>query len=83
MEGGGTVAAAFAEAGLFDRVAIDCAPMLIGGAGAPGPLGGRGIDSLAAAPRFEALSLERRGGDVILKGFQQRCLQDLCASVAG
>lgn len=82
VEGGGTVAAAFAEARLFDRVAVDCAPLLIGGAGAPGPLGGGGTDSLAAAPRLEDLSFERRGGDVILRGFREGCLSNLGASVA-
>ena len=50
VEGGGTVAASFAAAGTFDRVGVDCAPMLIGGESAPGPLRGDGFTPLAAAP---------------------------------
>ena len=81
VEGGAGVASAFAEAGLFDRVAVDCAPMLIGGATAPGPLGGAGFTPLAEAPRLAGVRLERRGEDVILTGFRSRCLQDLYESV--
>ncbi len=83
VEGGGTVAAAFCESGLFDRVAVDCAPLLIGGDGAPGPLRGAGHAALAAAPRLADLSARRRGDDVILSGFREQCLPDLYASVAG
>ena len=82
IEGGGTVAAAFLEAGCFDRVAVDCAPILIGGAEAPGPLGGRGLGALASAPRLADLRVERRDGDLILVGFEEKCLQDLYESVA-
>lgn len=83
VEGGAAVAGAFAAAGLFDRVAVDCAPLLIGGKTAPGPLGGEGFSPLAAAPKLDRLRLERRGDDVILSGFRQGCLQGLCSSVAG
>lgn len=82
VEGGGTVAASFARAGLFDRVAVDVAPLLIGGETAPGPLRGGGFTPLATAPRLADLRVERRGEDVILVGFRDRCLQDLFASVA-
>lgn len=83
VEGGGTVAAAFAAVGLFDRVAVDCAPLLIGGLNAPGPLGGEGFTPLAEAPRLTGLRLARRGEDIILTGFRSRCLQDLYESVDG
>jgi len=83
VEGGATVAAAFVEAGLFDRLAIDCAPLLIGGSAAPGPLAGRGVERLAMAPRLADMRLRRRGEDVIISGFNERCLQDLYASVGG
>ena len=83
VEGGATVASAFVEAGLFDRVAVDCAPLLIGGQQAPGPLGGHGFAALAEAPRLADLRSRRTGDDVILSGFRERCLPDLYASVAG
>ncbi len=82
VEGGATVAAAFVAAGLYDRVAVDCAPLLLGGEAARGPLGGDGF-KLSAAPRLSVLKAARRGPDLILSGFRERCLPDLYASVAG
>ncbi len=81
IEGGGTVAAAFTQAGLYDRVAVNCAPLLIGGSQALGPLGGDGFHPLSKAPRLDKLSSERRGEDVILSGFREGCLQDLSAKL--
>ena len=80
VEGGATVAAAFVAAGLYDRVAVDCAPMLLGGETARGPLGGEGF-RLDAAPRLSRLSVARRGEDLILSGFRDGCLSALHASV--
>lgn len=81
VEGGAGVAAAFVEAGLFDLVGVDVAPLLIAGRRAPGPLGGPGFATLDEAPRLAGLAVERHGGDVILKGYRERCLPDLFASV--
>jgi diaminohydroxyphosphoribosylaminopyrimidine deaminase/5-amino-6-(5-phosphoribosylamino)uracil reductase len=82
IEGGAGIAAAFAEAGLFDRVGVDLAPLLIGGRNALSPLGGAGSATLEAAPRLGGLAVERRGEDVILTGFRASCLPGLFASVA-
>ncbi len=46
VEGGGEVLGAFLAADLFDRVEVCCAPLLIGGEGAPGPLRGAGAAAL-------------------------------------
>jgi len=81
VEGGAGVLALFAESGTYDRVMVDCAPLLIGGVGAPGPLAGAGFPSLASAPRLEDLEARRRGGDLILTGYRQGCLPDLLSSV--
>jgi diaminohydroxyphosphoribosylaminopyrimidine deaminase/5-amino-6-(5-phosphoribosylamino)uracil reductase len=81
VEGGGEVHASFASAGLFDRVGVDCAPLLIGGRSAPGPLGGEGFPSLAGAARLEQMEVRRRGGDLILTGYRKGCLQALSSSV--
>ncbi len=81
VEGGATVASAFVAAGLYDLIAVDCAPMLLGGERARGPLGGAGF-RLDAAPRLDALHVARRGEDLILSGFREQCLPDLYASVA-
>lgn len=81
VEGGAGVTAAFVEAGTFDRVAVDCAPVLIGGEKAPGPVGGRGSPTLERTPRLDGLRSRRRGPDVILTGLRQGCLPDLLRSV--
>lgn len=81
VEGGGEVHASFASAGLFDRVGVDCAPLLIGGRSAPGPLGGEGFPTLAGAARLEHMEVRRRGGDLILTGYRKGCLQALSSSV--
>lgn len=83
VEGGAGVAGAFVAAGLYDRVAVDCAPILLGGAGAPGPLGGPGAAHLDEAPRLDRLDVRRRGPDLILTGLRDGCLQDLLRSVDG
>lgn len=81
VEGGGGITAAFVEAGAFDRVAVDCAPVVIGGEAAPGPVAGTGAATLEGAPRLDRLRSRRRGPDVVLTGLRQGCLPDLLRSV--
>lgn len=83
VEGGPTLAGAFFQAGLFDRVEMDVAPTLIGGATAPGPLGGRGVEGLGDAPRLEDLRIRRRGGDVLIEGLRAGCLRELSSKSDG
>lgn len=83
VEGGGEVLAAFCGSGLWDRAAVCCAPVLIGGKAAPGPLGGDGPQRLADAWRLDELRVSRRGPDVILLGYRQGCLPELSRSVGG
>ena len=66
VEGGATVHGAFLAAGLVDRVTVYVAPLLIGGADAPGPIGGVGVSQLSEAIRTAALRVERLGEDVKL-----------------
>ena len=81
VEGGGEIHASFVASGCFDRVMVDCAPLLIGGRTAPGPLGGAGFAALAAAARLDGLEARKRGGDLILTGYRKGCLPELCKSV--
>jgi diaminohydroxyphosphoribosylaminopyrimidine deaminase/5-amino-6-(5-phosphoribosylamino)uracil reductase len=81
VEGGGEVHAAFVGAGLFDRVEVACAPLLVGGRAAPGPLGGAGAETLEEAPRLAPFEVRRLGADVLLGAFRSTCLQELSASV--
>ena len=83
VEGGAEVLEAFASSGVWDRAAVCCAPILIGGAEAPGPLGGTGAEKLADGWRLDRLRVRRRGPDVILVGYRQGCLPELSKSVAG
>ena len=83
VEGGAEVLQVFASSGVWDRASVCCAPLLIGGSGAPGPLGGEGAASLAEAWRLDGLRGRRRGPDVILVGYRQGCLPGLSRSVVG
>lgn len=78
VEGGGEVHASFVASGLYDRVAVDCAPLVVGGDRAPGPVRGQGFERLDEAHRLEDLRATAKGGDVILEGWRVGCLQDLC-----
>jgi diaminohydroxyphosphoribosylaminopyrimidine deaminase / 5-amino-6-(5-phosphoribosylamino)uracil reductase len=83
VEGGGTAAATFFEAGLWERIVAFQAPRLLGGAEAPGPLGGRGVERLAAAELLEGVRLRRLGSDWEIRGTRTGCLRELSSSVAG
>jgi diaminohydroxyphosphoribosylaminopyrimidine deaminase/5-amino-6-(5-phosphoribosylamino)uracil reductase len=52
-EGGPTVAAALCDQGLVDKLVFYVAPRLVGGAAAPGPLGGEGVAFMEAAAGVE------------------------------
>jgi diaminohydroxyphosphoribosylaminopyrimidine deaminase/5-amino-6-(5-phosphoribosylamino)uracil reductase len=64
VEGGGHLAAAFARAGLIDRLVWVHAPMLIGGDGIPA-IAETGLEALSEAPSFTRLSTETVGDDVL------------------
>jgi diaminohydroxyphosphoribosylaminopyrimidine deaminase/5-amino-6-(5-phosphoribosylamino)uracil reductase len=81
VEGGAAVHASFVGAGLYDRVAAVCAPLLLGGAQAPGPLAGDGLGPLAGAPRLGPLRARRLGPDLVLIGERSGCLPALLQSV--
>jgi diaminohydroxyphosphoribosylaminopyrimidine deaminase/5-amino-6-(5-phosphoribosylamino)uracil reductase len=69
VEGGGEVLASFVASGCHDRVMVDCAPLLIGGKDAPGPLGGEGFAELSRAARLENFETRKQGEDVILTAY--------------
>ena len=77
VEGGGEVLASFVRSGHYDRVMVDCAPLLIGGREAPGPLAGEGFRTLAEAARLEGFEAGRRGGDLILTAYRNGCLRGI------
>jgi diaminohydroxyphosphoribosylaminopyrimidine deaminase / 5-amino-6-(5-phosphoribosylamino)uracil reductase len=64
VEGGGQLAVALVRARLVDRLAWFHAPLLIGGDGFPA-IAGFGLEAMTDAPRFERLTTETIGGDLL------------------
>jgi len=64
VEGGGQLAAALVRARLVDRLAWFHAPLLIGGDGIPA-IARFGLEAMRDAPRFERLTTETIGGDLL------------------
>jgi len=69
VEGGSEVHAAFFASGLVDKVHAYIAPKLIGGRGAPGPLGGTGVERLAEAVSLRGLDVTTLGPDLLITGY--------------
>jgi diaminohydroxyphosphoribosylaminopyrimidine deaminase/5-amino-6-(5-phosphoribosylamino)uracil reductase len=67
VEGGSETHGSFLAAGAADRVCAFVAPRILGGAGAPAAVGGRGL-SLSRAPRLDEVEIERLGEDVMITG---------------
>jgi diaminohydroxyphosphoribosylaminopyrimidine deaminase/5-amino-6-(5-phosphoribosylamino)uracil reductase len=66
LEAGSDLTGAFVQAGLVDRVAAFVAPTLLGGAGAPTPVGGHGL-TLPRALRLTDLTTRPLGPDWLLE----------------
>jgi diaminohydroxyphosphoribosylaminopyrimidine deaminase/5-amino-6-(5-phosphoribosylamino)uracil reductase len=66
VEGGASVLGSLADAGLIDEIHVYLAPRLIGGTAAPSPVGGLGIERIAAAIAFDELRAEPMAGDLYL-----------------
>ncbi|QYX58631.1 bifunctional diaminohydroxyphosphoribosylaminopyrimidine deaminase/5-amino-6-(5-phosphoribosylamino)uracil reductase RibD [Roseovarius sp. SCSIO 43702] len=63
-EGGGALAASLLQAGLVDELVCFTAGMVIGAEGTPA-IGALGLERLGAAPRFQLVSAEAVGGDIM------------------
>jgi len=61
IEGGATLGWSALEADVVDRLVLHVAPKLVGGATAPGILGGRGVPTIADAVPASIRSMERIG----------------------
>jgi diaminohydroxyphosphoribosylaminopyrimidine deaminase/5-amino-6-(5-phosphoribosylamino)uracil reductase len=68
VEGGALLLGALADERLIDRVWAFVAPKLIGGSGAPGPLGGAGAASMAATIGLAIDAVETIDTDVLITG---------------
>jgi len=69
LEGGGELCAAALRAGLVRQAAVFVAPTILGGRGAPGPVGGDEGLRMAANPlRLEDVRVDRLGADLLVEG---------------
>jgi len=69
LEGGGTVAGAFLDARLVNKVTFFIAPMIIGGREAAIAVGGTGAEKISDAFQLENVEVVQRGRDVEVTGY--------------
>ena len=69
VEGGRTVAGAFIDAGLVNKVTFFIAPKIIGGADAPNAIAGRGVERMIDALELERVAVVQRGRDIEVTGY--------------
>jgi diaminohydroxyphosphoribosylaminopyrimidine deaminase/5-amino-6-(5-phosphoribosylamino)uracil reductase len=72
IEGGQSIAWSAVRDGLVDHICIYVAPLLVGGSGAPGILGGSGFSPIDQALRVDSLSVVTIGRDLKLEADVQR-----------
>jgi diaminohydroxyphosphoribosylaminopyrimidine deaminase/5-amino-6-(5-phosphoribosylamino)uracil reductase len=68
IEGGAGVLGAALDGRLIDEVHTFIAPKLAGGAAAPSPFGGKGIEAMTEALRIESFQVSCTGGDIYCHG---------------
>jgi diaminohydroxyphosphoribosylaminopyrimidine deaminase/5-amino-6-(5-phosphoribosylamino)uracil reductase len=68
VEGGSEVLGSLVDAGAIDEVHAFVAPQLIGGQGAPSPIGGQGVAELSSAPKLVGVEVRTVDGDVYVHG---------------
>ena len=69
VEGGATVAGAFLDAGLVNKVTVFVAPLIIGGSEAPSAIGGLGAAKISDAWQLEGVEIVRHGSDLEITGY--------------
>jgi diaminohydroxyphosphoribosylaminopyrimidine deaminase/5-amino-6-(5-phosphoribosylamino)uracil reductase len=72
VEGGASVAGAFLDAGLVDKVSFFIAPLIVGGCDATAAIGGAGAESIADALRLRDVELRQHGPDIEVTGYPSR-----------
>jgi diaminohydroxyphosphoribosylaminopyrimidine deaminase/5-amino-6-(5-phosphoribosylamino)uracil reductase len=72
VEGGGQVTGSLLDAGQVDEAHVFVAAKLLGGADAPGPVGGRGIAEMTDALVLDVPEVRQLGSDVYVRGRVRR-----------
>jgi diaminohydroxyphosphoribosylaminopyrimidine deaminase/5-amino-6-(5-phosphoribosylamino)uracil reductase len=70
IEGGSNVLSSFIRRGLWQKMIVFIAPMVIGGADAPSIFGGEGVAKLGDAYRFRFEGIEIVGSDALLIAYR-------------
>jgi diaminohydroxyphosphoribosylaminopyrimidine deaminase / 5-amino-6-(5-phosphoribosylamino)uracil reductase len=68
VEGGSQLLGTMFDMRTVDEVHVFIAPKLAGGAAAPGPVGGAGVERMAAALKLADITIEELDGDVYVHG---------------
>jgi diaminohydroxyphosphoribosylaminopyrimidine deaminase/5-amino-6-(5-phosphoribosylamino)uracil reductase len=68
-EGGGTLAWSLVEGGVVDKVLAFVAPKIVGGEGAPTPVGGLGMDRMSQAVGLVDVTWTSIGPDLLLTAY--------------
>ncbi len=69
VEGGSALLGSFFQQGLVDKVYAFVAPVIIGGEGAPSPVGGAGVEHMAQALRLHRVRTTQLGEDTLVVGY--------------
>lgn len=69
VEGGAAVNAAALAANVIDKIYAFVAPKIFGGAAAPGPVGGAGVNEVAEAVALEDMDAEQVDGDILITAY--------------
>ena len=83
VEGGASVLGAFFDADLIDSLVAFIAPVMVGGVGAPSPIGGEGREFMHLAARLNDVHTGAIGADFMISGrlHPLPTLEDLLCSV--
>jgi diaminohydroxyphosphoribosylaminopyrimidine deaminase/5-amino-6-(5-phosphoribosylamino)uracil reductase len=76
VEGGATIAGAFLDAHLIDKVSFFVAPTIIGGLDAFSAIGGNGAQRMADAVNLKDVAVTRRGRDIEVTGYTGASLKE-------
>ena len=69
VEGGGTLLGALFDRGLVDKVCAFIAPVIVGGADAPSPVAGEGVELIGDALQLRDVEVLTLGGDIAVVGY--------------
>jgi diaminohydroxyphosphoribosylaminopyrimidine deaminase/5-amino-6-(5-phosphoribosylamino)uracil reductase len=69
VEGGASIAGAFIDSGLVNKVSAFIAPKIIGGSDAPAAVGGSGVERMIDALELERVEVVQHGRDIEVTGY--------------